>query len=185
MFFKIRCDKTIYITGPKDKDQIDDPRMPFVYLNMTDKYQSITEKTLKTIMYTYENLMDDFDWLVRANDDTFLILENLRSFLANKCRDERVIYGKILKMNYANRQIYTSGDNTRGFLQGGSGVLISNEAVKLFAQAMKNDSKFCTMIHGNLEDQEISDCLRKLNIYPGETRDHLNRERFFMDPFEK
>ena len=71
--------------------------MPFVYLNITDQYLRITDKTLKTIEYVYDNLMNDFDWLVRANDDTYIILENLRLFLADKCPDEKKNYGKVLQ----------------------------------------------------------------------------------------
>ena len=61
---------------------------------------------------------------------------------------------------------------------------MSREAFRLFGEAMKNDSKFCVLYQGTAEDQEISNCLRKLDIYPGETRDELMRERFLMDPFE-
>ena len=58
---------------------------------------------------------------------------------------------------------------------------MSHESVRLFANAMKHDKKFCVMRNGRYEDQEIADCFRKLKIYPGETRDKFNRERFFMD----
>jgi len=111
-------------------------------------------------------------------------MENLRQFLANKCPSEKKVYGKILKY-YRNKEIYTNGDNTRGFLQGGSGQLVSREAIRLFGEAMKEDANFCVLLMGEAEDQEMSNCFRKLNIYPGESRDELNRERFLMDPFEK
>ena len=84
------------MTGPKSANQTDDPTMPFVYLNITDEYIRITDKTLKTIEYVYDNLMNDFDWFLRANDDTYIIMENLRLFLANKCANELKIYGKVL-----------------------------------------------------------------------------------------
>jgi len=111
-------------------------------------------------------------------------MENLRQFLANKCPSEKKVYGKILKY-YRFKNIYTNGDNTRGFLQGGSGQLVSREAIRLFGEAMKEDANFCVLLMGEAEDQEMSNCFRKLNIYPGESRDELNRERFLMDPFEK
>ena len=68
-------------------------------------------------------------------------------------------------------------------MQGGSGVLFSHESVRLFGKAMEMNSSFCVMLNGAAEDQEISDCFRKLNVYPGESRDELNRERFLMDTF--
>ena len=39
------------------------------------------------------------------------------------------------------------------------------------------------MSNGELEDQEISDCFRKVNVYPGETKDSLGRQRFFHDNY--
>jgi glycoprotein-N-acetylgalactosamine 3-beta-galactosyltransferase len=124
------------MTGPKSANEDDDPNMPFVYLNITDKYERITDKTLKTIEYIYDNLMNDFDWLVRANDDTYIIVENLRLFLANKCPDEKINYGKLLKYNRFKKK-YTSGNNSAGFLQGGSGLIISRESLGLFANSLK------------------------------------------------
>jgi glycoprotein-N-acetylgalactosamine 3-beta-galactosyltransferase len=124
------------MTGPKSANQTDDPKMPFVYLNITEDYFRITDKTLKTIEYVYDNLMNDFDWLVRANDDTYMIVENLRLFLADKCPDETKNYGKVLKYLHRKRR-YTSGNNSAGFHQGGSGVIISRESVRLFARSLK------------------------------------------------
>ena len=124
------------MTGPKSANQTDDPTMPFVYLNITEDYFRITDKTLKTIEYVYDNLMNDFDWLVRANDDTYIIVENLRLFLADKCPDETKNYGKVLKYLHHKRR-YTSGNNSAGFHQGGSGVIISRESVRLFATSLK------------------------------------------------
>jgi hypothetical protein len=83
------------------------------------------------------------------------------------------------------KRIYTSGDNNRGFIQGGSGWLASREAIKLFAEAMKKDPSFCPNRNGLIEDQEVSDCYRKVNVYPGESRDSENRERFLMNAFDE
>ena len=71
----VRCDKVIYMTGPKQPEQKNDPNFEFVYLNMTDEYNRITEKALLTFEYIYDNLMEEFDWLVRANDDSYIIMD--------------------------------------------------------------------------------------------------------------
>ena len=172
------------MTGPKQPEQKDDPNFEFVYLNMTDNYERITEKALLTFEYIYDNLMEEFDWFVRANDDTYIIMENLKLFLANRCSDDMSIYGKVLKYRDTGH-IYNAGDNRKGFLQGGTGFLISREALRLFVRAKRKDPTFCVMYKGRWEDQEISNCFRKINVYPGETRDEVNRERFFMDQFHQ
>jgi hypothetical protein len=81
--------------------------------------------------------------------------------------------------------IYNAGNNSKGFLQGGTGFIISREALRLFVTSMRKDPKFCVMFEGKWEDQEISNCFRKINVYPGETRDESNKERFFMDQFHQ
>ena len=73
----------------------------------------------------------------------------------------------------------------KGFIQGGSGWLISRNSLKLFIETTKKDPQFCVMKRGQLEDQEICSCFKKLNIFPAETRDDELRERFLMDKFEQ
>ena len=173
------------MTGPKSPDQKDDPAMPFVYLNITDVYERITEKHLATIKHANDNLINEFDWFFYANDDTYVIMENLRYFLADKCPDEKALYGKVMKYNAEGFSMFRNGDNRKGFIQGGSGWLASRESIRLFAKSMKEDSNFCVMKRGQWEDQEISDCYRKINVYPGESRDSQVRERFLMDRFDQ
>ena len=173
------------MTGPRTlSDKNEEISLPLVYLNITDKYERITDKAIATMLYIYENLMDDFDWYLRANDDTFIIVENLKLFLANKCPDEKIMYGKLLK-HFNNAWLYRDGDNKRGFLQGGSGVVISRDSVRLFAEKYKQNPNFCIMYNGRAEDQEISNCFRKLDVYPGESRDNKGRDRFLMDQFHQ
>ena len=80
---------------------------------------------------------------------------------------------------------YNDGDWQRGFIQGGSGWLASNEAIKLFGNRYKKDPKFCVGVVGVVEDQEMSNCYRKLGVYPGESRDSLLRERFIMNSIQE
>ena len=49
-------------------------------------------------------------------------MENLKEFLSDKCPDSMEIYGRKLGEVYI--KLYKSGDYSRGFLQGGSGVKI-------------------------------------------------------------
>ena len=171
------------MTGPKAPGQNDDPSMPFVYLNITDTLARLTDKHTGTIMYAYEKYIKDFDWFLYANDDTYIAVENLRLFLVDKCPTEKTLYGKVMIYAPPQKAAYTSGDNNRGFIQGGSGWLASREAIRLFAEGMKKDPNFCVCRNGAIEDQEVSDCYRKVNVYPGESRDAENRERFLMNAF--
>jgi glycoprotein-N-acetylgalactosamine 3-beta-galactosyltransferase len=98
-----RCDIRLYMTGPKmPNDSKDDPTMPFVYLNITDTLERLTDKHIGTIMHVYEHYMNKFDWFLYANDDTFIAIENLKLFVQDKCPNEKKLYGKV--MIYAQTQ---------------------------------------------------------------------------------
>ena len=43
--------------------------------------------------YVYENFLNEFDWFLYVNDETYVIVENLRYFLADKCSNEKNVYG--------------------------------------------------------------------------------------------
>ena len=154
--------------------------MPFVYLNITEEYENLTEKHFAAYLYINQNHYNDFDWYIKADEDTYVIVENLRWFLADKCPDEKIIYGKVLHQ-LLNREWLNDGDIDKGFLQGGSGFVISRETIKQFSEAYTKNSSFCSRRKGRFGDQQITTCFRKLNIYPGETRDESGRERFHMD----
>lgn len=175
------------MTGPKDEKIQEDPTVPFVHLNISDKYELITNKAIETMKYIYDNHLNDFDWYLRANDDTFIIMENLKTFLADKCPDSKKMYGKALR--YFMKEPFIrefSGENIdKGFIQGGAGWLISRESLKLFIETMRKDSQFCVMKRGQLEDQEICNCFRRINILTSDSRDREYKERFLMDKFEQ
>ena len=177
------------MTGPKATGQHDDADMPFVYLDMIDIRSNLTDKHVATIEYVDEKYGDKFDWFLSTHDDTYIAMENLRLFLATKCGDEKRLYGKVMIYNEQLKKVYTHGDNSKGFIQGGSGWLASREAIRLFAQAQRKDPvNFCRWPHGRIgyqEDQEVSDCYRKVDVYSGESHDELNRERFLMNAFQE
>ena len=46
----------------------------------------------QTFKYLYKNY-NDFDFYLKADDDTFVFVDNLRKFLSNKNRSSPVTYG--------------------------------------------------------------------------------------------
>jgi hypothetical protein len=71
--------------------------MPFVYLDMVDSKDNLTEKHIRTIMHVHANYMNDFDWYISTNDDTYIVMENLKLFVQDKCPSERKLYGKVMR----------------------------------------------------------------------------------------
>ena len=51
---------------------------PTVGLNVTEGRDQLYEKTKQAFTYAWKNYKDEADWFFKADDDTFLIVENLR-----------------------------------------------------------------------------------------------------------
>ena len=47
--------------------------------------------------YVYKNHLDDADWFLKADDDTYTIVENLRYLLQDKNSSEAIFFGHKFK----------------------------------------------------------------------------------------
>lgn len=138
--------------------------MNILKVNFEEKYTNLTAKVLEALKYVHKNALGEFDWLLKADDDTYVIMENLKSFLANRCSNDNHTYG----FNFNNGELYHSG---------GGGYLVSRETVRALGNALESNASFCSMSQG-YEDLEVAGCLHKLNVTLGESRDEMGRERF-------
>jgi glycoprotein-N-acetylgalactosamine 3-beta-galactosyltransferase len=151
--------------------------MDIVYLNVTDTNRlNLTAKTIQTLLYANKYLIDEFDWILKADDDTYVIMENLKRFLLDKCPTEDTFYGfryKPLKPDTFKHD----------FNSGGAGYVISNKAVKQFTSKYASDGKFCRNTTG-AEDVDIAKCLGEIGVKPGDSRDEFGLERFHPLSYE-
>lgn len=144
---------------------------PLVHLNTSEAYENLTAKSLAMLKYIYETTkLDEFDWLLKADDDTYVIVENLKLFLKNRCPNETNTYGFKIKQNGVV------------YLAGGGGYAISSQIVHKLGASLLNDSRYCEIVSG-IEDIELAMCLKKLNVTQGDSRDRKGRERFHCYSF--
>jgi glycoprotein-N-acetylgalactosamine 3-beta-galactosyltransferase len=174
-----RCDKIIFGTGRKPNGTnktIQEILPEAVELDTSDAYGNLTAKSISMLKYVYETTKpDDFDWLIKADDDTYVIMDNLKWFLNDHCPNETHTYG--LNFNIGGNKYHS----------GGGGYTISSSIVHKLGLALKKNNSFCEMKSG-YEDIEVAECLKKLNVTLGESRDSKGRERFhgtsFSDHFD-
>ncbi len=98
---------------------------------VNDTYAKLTDKVLFTFKYLY-NKYNDYDWYLKADDDTFIFVDNLRQFLLDKNSSLPVTYGYDFKMYIKD-----------GYHSGGGGYLLSNEALKRLGSTLNKDFAFC------------------------------------------
>ena len=124
-------------------------------------YNRLTDKLLLTFKYLY-NRYNQYDWYLKADDDTFVFINNLRKFLSDKNSSAPVSYGYDFNIIIE-----------KGYHSGGAGYVLSKEAFNRIGAALNKNYSFCK--NTNFEDVDVAGCLRKLFVYKGKSIDDQGR----------
>ena len=99
-----RCDRYFFITEPiRNKAESVKfniaKQLPLAPIeNITAGYSHLTQKSYLAFLFAYENYFNDYDWFVKADDDTYLFVDHLKMFLHDKNASEPVTYGYNFKV---------------------------------------------------------------------------------------
>ena len=66
---------------------------------------------------------NEAEWYLKADDDSYIVMDNLRDFLSQHNPDDPLQFGS--KLKGANGQIVQ-----HGYMSGGAGYVLSKEALK-------------------------------------------------------
>lgn len=91
-----RCDRYTFIS-----EYFNDTKgLPIAPIaNITAGYRYLIQKTGLALRYIYENFARDYDWIVKADDDTYLFIDNLKNFLKDKNPSEPITFGHNFKVS--------------------------------------------------------------------------------------
>ncbi|XP_023681414.1 glycoprotein-N-acetylgalactosamine 3-beta-galactosyltransferase 1-B-like [Paramormyrops kingsleyae] len=142
----------------------EDPDFPTVKLSTGEGRDQLYWKTIQAFHYVLKNHDEEADWFLKADDDTFVIVDNLRWLLSNYTPEEPIYFGKRFKP-------YTK----QGYMSGGAGYVLSKEALRRFVEGFR--TKVCTHT-SSVEDLALGQCLEKMGVAAGDSRDTLHRETF-------
>lgn len=157
-----RCNVLLFMSSKKDSG------LPVVALDVPEGRNNLWAKTRAAYKYVYEHHLNDADWFLKADDDTYVVVENLRYMLSTHDGNEPVYFG--CRFKPFMRQ---------GYMSGGAGYVLSREAVRrLVVEGLPNRTR-CRQDNGGAEDVEMGKCLEKTGVRAGDSRDSLGRGRFF------
>lgn len=128
-------------------------------------------KTKKAFQYIYEHHRDDADWFLKADDDSYVVMENLRTMLHPYPVDMPIFFGRKFMLG--------SLIPVQGYMSGGASYVLSKEAMRRFVERGIDDARYCFQGHDSPEDVELGNCMERLDVVAGDSRDTNHRERFF------
>ena len=156
-----RCNKLLFMSSKHDD------KLPAVGLNIREGREWLWGKTRAAFQYIYDHHYNDADWFLKADDDTYVVVENLRHMLKPYDPKEPVYFGRRFKPYVP-----------QGYMSGGAGYVLSQSALKKFVtEAMTSPSK-CRQDPGGAEDLEMGQCMQNIRVHAGDSRDNLGRETF-------
>ncbi|XP_066440499.1 glycoprotein-N-acetylgalactosamine 3-beta-galactosyltransferase 1-like isoform X2 [Eleutherodactylus coqui] len=152
------CNKTLFMSSTESET------FPTIGLNTTEGRDQLYWKTIRAFQYIHKHHFDEADWFLKADDDTYVVVDNLRWMLSTYMPDQPIYFGKRFKPFVK-----------QGYMSGGAGYVLSKESLKRFIEGFSTG--VCTH-RSAVEDLELGDCMQKMGVIPGDTRDSEKRESF-------
>ncbi|ETV92965.1 hypothetical protein H310_12960, partial [Aphanomyces invadans] len=194
-----RCDKLVFMSN------VEDLTIPTVRIVAPATHLHLWQKHRAVVRLLWREYGDTYDWIFKCDDDTYAIVENLRAYLASFASNSTQplllghrmtlqwwemqrafewVYGPDLpaamkRLHYVAFSVTKTATMSHGglyYTPGGGGYAFNAAYLKLLVENL--DEPFCLPDEIVPDDWAISFCMRFLNVYPIDTRDANQRERF-------
>ncbi|CAJ0928002.1 unnamed protein product, partial [Mesorhabditis belari] len=120
--------------------------------NLTNSRFWLWDRVKAAFRKTYKEKGNDFDWFMKADDDCYYIMENIREVLSKYDPNEPWYLGELVTSGY---KVYPSG---------GTGYILSRAALKKFVTALDEPKTKCRKESDEEEDIHIGNCFRYANL---------------------
>ncbi|KAK3578528.1 hypothetical protein CHS0354_007784 [Potamilus streckersoni] len=167
-----RCNKHFFIMTTKlHKEDV----INSVY---SDERTNLIYKVRNAFEFIHDKYIDDLDWVFKADDDTYAIIENLRFLLSHYDASKPGYLGFIFDKFVTN-----------GYMSGGAGYVISKQGIKQLVQNGIRRNK-CPVVKTEdnselSEDLEIGKCLESNQVPRLNSHDVYGRDTFHPYPVEQ
>ena len=139
-----------------------------------EAYSTMGVKVWSFLKRVYEDFSEDFEWIFVSGDDTFLMVERLRQYLATLNDEEALYLGH--RWIHPEKSWLPAWTHNLIF-NAGAGYVLNRKALKLWYETCSDAYTLYESI-GSEEGLAMAECLRRANVLPLDTRDKFGAERF-------
>ncbi|KAK6172456.1 hypothetical protein SNE40_016101 [Patella caerulea] len=153
------CDKYFFVMTSKNSSH------DVLNVSIPEGRTYLTDKVVYAFQYLHDHYLNEYDWFVKADDDTYMIVENLKFLVSHYKGQEPAYIGSHLKMFAPN-----------GYMAGGCGYALNREALKKLIKGYQKPG-LCRLT-GGAEDLETGRCLAKMGVPIISSVDKYDKETF-------
>lgn len=198
-----RCDKLLFFSNASDTLVVGDEDSPYrksfevVKLDVVADHNHLWQKHKASLKYVYKHFRHDYDWFYKADDDAYVIMENLRHYLVrpeilNNYRKVPMQMGHRFNLTQELVSYYIVDDDLEAkwrahwdrwvFNSGGPGYAMNRKYLDKIVSILPDKTCLSDSYSEMLpDDASISFCMMWYNVFPWDTRDHFGRERWHAD----
>lgn len=188
-----KCDKLVFFSNKMDES------LPAVRVVAPATHENLWKKHRQVLKLIYREYYGEYDWFYKVDDDAFVLMENLKSYLASDeiqalPKDKPLLLGHRMTLPWwemvrpfqpysdyhplhikALQQVRKAYPNGLLYTPGGGGYVLNWAYVKLLTESL--DEPYCLPNEVVPDDWAISFCMHFHGVQPYDTRDALKRER--------
>lgn len=160
-----RCNVLLFFSS-----SVDNATVPIVVLPVAAGENYEWRRTRQAFKYVHDkHYLDEVDWVLKTDDETYVVLENLRNLLVHYDSYDAVYFG---------RYVTPGSGGAHGYMDGRAGYVLSEEAVRRFAEESVDENEICGENSTVDDDLQMGKCMELLKVKAGVSKDILGRARF-------
>ncbi|CAH8510360.1 unnamed protein product [Schistosoma turkestanicum] len=156
-----RCNKYLFISSETNDS------LPSIAVINSEGRNLLWNKTAGAIKYIAKHFANDYDYFMKADDDSYVIVENLRKILQKQNPDKPFIMGRRFKPFVK-----------QGYMSGGGGYVLSRAGLLNIANGLETNPTCRSKENVFAEDVKLGSCAEATNVTVVDSLDAEGRECF-------
>jgi glycoprotein-N-acetylgalactosamine 3-beta-galactosyltransferase len=165
-----------------------------VQLDIIADHAHLWLRTRAALKYLHTHFRHEYDWFYKCDDDTYVIVENMRNYLKRpeiiqRFHREPMQMGHRFHMPEGTFNFYIKNETLRSlwhsrydrmvYNSGGAGYVMNRLYLDEIVEALPEWTCLPEEESGTMpEDAGVSFCMMWHDVYPWDARDHRGRERW-------